>query len=474
MKKIAFFLICMIALTCLCSAYAGEKFDAAVLVKEFQETDFTVQEGEVSRAKIFTAVNLNLFPNCFDNNQTALYMKFYIPPAAGAEKLPPLFDIIEKEGYRVTDPRFRLRPDEAIILFGKTPKKCKYFSFTPYIYERYFEKDLKFQEVFNSLNDPINNLTVKTDGENGNPFDAFTVIVFTPDKKTEEKVRKSFIKAGFPEKVLNLSVIPSSLLKLGTDFESDILMCVFRVYGPDDEKALEDYVNNVPMQVYRLTPNNPAELDPLSLPNLRVRGTGETEMDLMPKMETLRKNILEKYEKQGWKATEYATDQWLEEGLQALQADKNMFGENRDTAYMSTESFTMYDNEFIVIFGVDHTQTSKAAYCSAAVYGEEYYNGVAGSSSMKWGESAKEYLQGDLEADKFFVLTSSRTSGLPEGGPTFIVPTKIVTEGVHKYKPIFVGFRNYLEQATKSGPIPEEMISPRVIKFSKPIYPPVM
>ena len=201
MKKIAFFLICMFALTCFCSAYAGEKFDTAVLVKEFQEADFTVKEGEVSRAKIFTAVNLNLFPNCFDNNQAALYMKFYIPPAAGAEKLPPLFDIIEKEGYRVTDPRFRLHPDEAIILLGKTPKKCKYFSFTPYIYERYFEKDLKFQEVFNSLNDPINNLTIKTDGENGNPFDAFTVIVFTPDKKTEEKVRKSFIKAGFPEKV---------------------------------------------------------------------------------------------------------------------------------------------------------------------------------------------------------------------------------------------------------------------------------
>jgi len=141
---------------------------------------------------------------------------------------------------------------------------------------------------------------------------------------------------------------------------------------------------------------------------------------------------------------------------------------------MSTESFTMYDNEFIVIFVVDHTKTGKAAYCSAAVYEEEYYNDVAGSSSMKWGESAKEYLKSDLDADKFFVLTSSRTSGLPEVGPTFIVPAKIATEGVHKYKPIFVGFRNYLEQATKSGPIPEEMISPRVIKFSKPIYPPVM
>ncbi len=71
---------------------------------------------------------------------------------------------------------------------------------------------------------------------------------------------------------------------------------------------------------------------------------------------------------------------------------------------MSTESFTMYDNEFIVIFGVDHMKTGKAAYCSAAVYGEEYYNGVAGSNSMKWNDSAEEYLKGDLDVDKYFCL----------------------------------------------------------------------
>jgi hypothetical protein len=473
MKKLVIVLVGMFVFLCLCHAYAEENIDVNILVKELQREGLIAQKGEVNKADIFTAVNLSLFPNCFDNNQNALYIKTYLPPAPGEKQLPPMYGIIEKDRIRLTDVRFRMRPDEAIILFGKTPKKCKYFSFTPYIFERYFEKDLKFQEVFNSLNDPLNNMTIKTDGGDGNPFDAFTVIVFTPDKGTEVKVRKSLIKAGSPENVINVSVIPLSLLRMGINFESDTLMCLFRIYGPEDEKALEEYVDYVPMQIYRVTPDKPVELDPFPMPKLRVRGTGKTEMELLPKMEKLRKVILEKYEKQGWKASEYAADQWLEEGLQALQAYKNMFGENRDTAYMSTNTFTMYDNEFIVIYGVDHTQTGKAVYCSAAVYGEDYYNGVAGSNSMEWGGSSNEYLNDDPDANKFFVLTSSRTKNLPDDGPKFVVPTHIRTEGVHKYKPIFVGFRNYLEKKTKSGPIPEEMISPCVIKFSKPAYPPV-
>jgi len=160
--------------------------------------------------------------------------------------------------------------------------------------------------------------------------------------------------------------------------------------------------------------------------------------------------------------------------LRGIQAKKDMLGDNRDAAYLKTESFTMYDNEFMVIFGVDHIQTGKSVYYSATIYGEQYINGVAGSNSMKWGGSAKDYLSEDPDVEKFFVLTLSRTNSLPEGGPDFIVPTKITVEGIHKFAPLFVGFRTYLEPETKIGPKPEELVSPRVIKFFKPIYPPVV
>jgi len=463
------------------------------LVGILKEHGFTAQIGSVNKADIFTFVDLNGFPNCFDNNATALYMKLNVPPPPNRETpYPPILTEVKLPGdknhlpadqesdyLKIKDPRFRLAADEAIIMFGTTPGKSKYYSFCPYIYERYYEGDLKFKEVFNSLNDPINNMTIKIiepevggGTEQQDPFDKSVVVVFVSDCNTKNAVLQCLAEYGWPEECVNISVISSEILRMGIDFEDDILMILFRIYGADTSFNIDNYVENVPMSVIRVTPVEPADTEPLPMPQLRVRGTGETEMDLMPTMEFLREAILNRYEAEGWKATEYTTDQWLEEGIQALQANRNMYGECRDTAYMSTGSFTMYDNEFIVMYGVDHTNTGKAAYYSAAVYGEDYQNGVTGSNSLEWMGSADEYLN-EL-GDSFFVLTASRTKGIPASGPDCVVPTAILTRGVQKFKPIFVGFRNYLETITKSGPLPEEMISPRVIKFSKPAYPSVL
>ncbi len=441
------------------------------LMQELKNKGLLPQKGNADQAVIYEAVDNSIFPNCFANNAKAQYVVLNVPSPPGQKNLLPI-QSPDSSSF------FRMRPDEAIILLGKTPPKCRYFSITPYIHRRYFEKDQKFHEVYNSLHDPRNNMTIKTSGKSDNPYNADIVVIFTPDQGINKKVLQCLNKAGFKNDIINLSQIPSKVLRMGVEFEDDILMCLYRFYGATDTDALQEYYEDIGNQlnVLRVTPEaplTPDALDPYGMPELRVRGTGKTELDLMPAMEKLRLSILDKYENLGWKATEYTTDQWLEEGLQALQANKNMFGENRDVAYMCTKSFTMYDNEFIVIYGVNHTITKKAAYCSAVIYGEEYTNGVDGSNSMpdnNWEGSANEYLPGEASAETFFVQTACRDDSQPIENPNIIVTTDIKTIGVQKYKPIFVGFRNYLETETKSGPIPIEMISPRVIKFSKPVY----
>jgi hypothetical protein len=456
----------------------------SALIKLLQKTGFIAQEGKVVKANIFDSVNNSFFPNCFANNADAQYVVANVPPPPDTNNnLPPI------EGSGPTS-RFRLRPDEAVIMLGKTPPPCKYYSMTPYIYERYFEKDLRFHEVFNSLHDPKNNMVIKTDGGK-NPFSAFTVIVFTPDKGTWDRILPCLIEAGYKKNIINRSRIPSQILRMGLEFENDVLMCLMRFYGPVEKEGFKEYFENIEneMNVFRVSPNPPIpknKLQPLAMPKLRIRGTGKTEMELMPLMEKLTKSILDKYEGKGWKSMTYTTDLWLEEGLQGLQAKKNMVGENRDVAYMRTPSFKMYDNEFMVIFGINHTVTGKAAYCSAAVYGTEYINGVGGSNNMpynNWTGTANEYLPEETEADKFFVLTACRGNpkkdergnviepSHPLADPTIQVPTAIDTHGIQRFKPMFVGFRNYLEEETMSGPIPVEMISPVVIKFSKPAWP---
>lgn len=438
--------------------------------QELEKSDLIPGRGTIQKPRIFEAVNDSKLPNCFDNNQNAMYLTAVYPGFPGSKVRDAQIDEVKFADDKPST-FFRMRKDEAFLLVGHTPPQCRYFSFTPYIYERYFEQDLRYYQVYNSLNDPINNLTINPHKDKEkSPFCSPTAIIFAADNTTAATVKQCLIDVHIPENVINLSVIPSCVVNLGLKFGKDVLMTLFRFYGPEDDKKMEDYLKELPMAAYRITPKlRKAEFDPLPMPKLRVRGTGETEMGLLPKLEKLRKAILEKYENEGWQPSEYTTDQWLQEGLQALQANKNMFGENRDVAYMCTDSFTMYDNEFIVIYGVDHTRTRKAAYCSAAVYGQVYYNGVIGSNSMKdnWKKSANQFLPDDPESDSFFVLSASRSKGIPEAGPDLEVPTDIKTEGIHKYAPLFVGFRSYLEETTASGPIPEEMVSPRVIKFSK-------
>lgn len=178
---------------------------------------------------------------------------------------------------------------------------------------------------------------------------------------------------------------------MGLDYENDLLMCLVRVYGADEEEGFDNYLDNIgsELSVLRVSPNPPTlvnQLQPLSMPELRIRGAGKTEKELMPMMEKLKQSILEKFEKQlGWRATIYTT-----------------------------------------------------------------YNG------SEKDEDGRE-----------------KEPSHPLADPTIHVPTAIDTRGIQRFKPMFVVFRNYLETETMSGPIPQEMISPIVIKFSKPAWPTV-
>ena len=81
----------------------------------------------------------------------------------------------------------------------------------------------------------------------------------------------------------------------------------------NDTRAGENYLNNTPAAVFRITPNETVELDPYDYPELRVRGTGQTEFDLMDDLEELRTAILNKYNESN--ATELPTSQIVPAGV---------------------------------------------------------------------------------------------------------------------------------------------------------------
>jgi hypothetical protein len=372
--------------------------------------------------------------------------------------------------------QFQMEPDDAVVIIGRTPPPVAYFSYRSYLFQHHYDGGLARRTIFASLGDTLNNHVIRTDGTaNGSPKDPYNqdvIVVSTADRGVDARVRASALAAGFSPNILNTDVIPSSVVKLGKgrDFDSFVFLNRLTVPEKGHEQELTDYMQNPGMTVLHLSrPYAATPLDPFPTPELRVRGTGMSEADLMPALDGLRKSILDKYP--GYTATEFTTRVWITEWLDGIQRKKNVLGETRDTSYLQTTAdFKLADDpdEFLIIYGVNHQAAGKATYSSFSVYQKEKDLGIKGLNSPDFAENSIDAIPKNEYAPYLYACKVARNCGndprcIPIELPDDFQPC---TE-VDLSKELFVGFRAYLEPATAVGPNPSELLYDRVIRFHK-------
>jgi hypothetical protein len=442
--------------------------DADLFVTALEQDGFAVQEGKLQMFPIIDLYNMGLAPSCFGNNPSTPYAVFFVPPPPGqAAVSDDPRDAATLDGKTLVN--YRLGPDEAIVMVGRTPPACSYFSYRSYVYSQFFPTTGARRIVFASLGDPLNQMTIKTsgtpDGQEGSPFNQTTVIVVTADQGIDQRVRAAAQAAGYPISVINTDVIPSSLVNMGLEENADKFLILLRLAFFQDRQAGQAFMSSIPVKLFRLTPANATTLDPYEVPALRVRGTGDTsEFDLLGALEELRQAILAKHGAAN--ATELATSVWLYEGFDAIQRGINVIGENRDTSYLRSEDFTLAadPDEFLIVYGVNHAATGKATYSNFGVFGAAGLNGVGAVSNFDFTGTAEEYIPGNPVAKDLYVWKVSRSC---DGGANCLtIPWGVKAYGVDLDKPGFVAFRAYLEPQTKVGPSWSEIVYDRVIKFS--------
>jgi len=431
-------------------------------------------------------------PSCWGNNPSSTYGAYVLPPAPGQTALNPwaeAFSTAEQPNWSCF---WRLRPDEAIVFIGQTPPTMTYFGFVSYLFDRAGTPPAnpacsprppsvanRAPEVFSSLHDTLNPLTIKTAWGRGQPFAKATIIITAADKGTAAAVRSALLRAGYPDSIINLDVIPSAIVKLGIDQAADSFQSVIRLSPLDPTaQAVHDYMAN-PGTVWRVTPTivTPADqLDPLPVPRLRVRGTGHTELDLLPAVEELRQAILDVYA-DDYDYLEIPSVDFME-GYSALQANENALGDNRDTVFLVNGPFTSPDvpyllgeDEFIVVYGVNHAATGKATYSNFAVTGGKLNVGAGSVRSEFFPGSAEDYLPHSTITPKLYAWTIRRQqTGPGAGGPLAIHCLEIGSDceqaGIPVDEPLRVVFRAYLEKATRVGPAYPELVHDRTIKFT--------
>jgi hypothetical protein len=284
----------------------GGTLDA--LKKALEADNFLVQNGKFKVIPLFQMYDAmpRLVPSCFGNNASSPYLLPMVPlgPGQTVENLPisnPITDyplVPEDKGLYY---EYFLRPDEAIVMVGKTPPTVEYFGYRSYLVRRYLAADAAYKYLFASLGDQANNFTTATAGTpfgkiGTDPYAQAVMFISTADAQTDKRVRAAAAAAAYAPDIINTDVLPSPLVKLGLTGTPDSFLILHRVALFADPKAEKAYLQNPGMAVFRVTPKQQGTSEPFPVPELRVKGTGNTsELDLLNTEEELGQAIVAKY-----------------------------------------------------------------------------------------------------------------------------------------------------------------------------------
>ncbi|MBR7825003.1 hypothetical protein KDK95_01705 [Actinospica sp. MGRD01-02] len=378
---------------------------------------------------------------------------------------------------------WRLRQDEAVVLIGTTPPPEEYYSFDLTMVRGSLQTG---PVLWTSIGDPINLKTVRTTGPT--PFGRSFALVITGNRRTQAKVDKMLAASGLGAATNNMT-IPPAMFRLGLDAGADQFLLGMRTSAPlpGFEQALERYRATPPLQVFRVRPGGsgnqtqPVYLpDPLPVPNLRVSGTGATELNLNPTLQLLRQRIIDAHP--GYNATDGVVERGFEESYPGLQ-DKLVIDPpttgvgalSNDADDPITPNFALPEGSFLVAYGTNHSATGQAAYSSVTVYADEKAAvALAAENNLNLYGSARDFIGDQKNADKFYAWTFSRAG---DGGPTGAHVTMLPSTNSDfcaQYggnRPVDLSTlrlvaRAYMQPATLSRPALSSLLLDRVLVFT--------
>jgi hypothetical protein len=429
------------------------------------QAGFFVQDGELA---LFDPTTLccpegSTF-KCVYNNVNAPYLcSTYVPLGPGETKmdLPPN--------------NFHLGQNEALILVGQTPPPVAYFSYTVFLgirrTTRFPLPPVGYTWMNAYVADSINNLTIHTSGPPKDPYNREFLLFIVADQQVKARVEEAARRAGYPPSMFNTIVLPPALLHLGVDENADTFYLVQRTAVPSKQQALDTYLAQ-PQTLLRVTlPDSVWQPDPIPVPPVAVRGTGQTELNLMPAVDALGEAIKSYYS--GAQVTEQPVDWLYWEGFTGVQEEVDEQAPSGDALVPQTAGhfFLPSQYDFAIVYGVNHQATGKTTYASLALYEDNTKVGLGSAFSKDYPGSVAAYLK-DLPPDNLAVQNADKLYAWKLAwdcrGEDNCLPIKnpgCATLDLTESSPFKIGFRLYLEPATKTGPEIREVLFDRVLVF---------
>ena len=261
-------------------------------------------------------------------------------------------------------------------MIGLTPPPAKYFSYTPFLASKVYP-DGTTASVCHAWETP--SITPRSEPSGRTPFNAPVALIFTPDRERTPASGRRCRRAGYPAGIINTLVFPASMLNLGhgeTADELRIRSARGDLAGPGRRRRLHERSAAQCFPRDATQPGEPRIHSPRHA--LRIRGTGQTEMYLMNKLNQLREGIIAANPGHG--CHRCPVPQPFTRAMTTSSAALTR-GETAGIAFTSvpamcpkwarTTRSRLEDGEFLVIYGPNHVATGKATYMNVNVYASE-------------------------------------------------------------------------------------------------------
>jgi hypothetical protein len=308
------------------------------------------------------------------------------------------------------------------------------------------------------------------------------VLITTADQTIAEQVTSIITQivnqAGIDKNIVNVEPLPTESdnpVRLGLSEQADDLMTLARFTYPNNPVLAQEYQQNPPVFVFRTAPripfkgNMPRPLAPLNAPD---RGTGTNEEYLREAQDILVTSLIHSYKKTG---RDVSTAQSIPlsflTGETCIRLNISCMGDTQDAVYSATrETFSLDENDLIIIIGINHTQTRKASYTNVSFYNSAKMFGIRSFSDRNMEGSIASLLttanfsrndRRKLEAagDQLYIYTIARDCT----GRNYCIEVPTGNMGVNYDETLRMVTRAYIEPGTIAGPAYDELLYPRYL-----------
>jgi hypothetical protein len=429
---------------------------ASQLASALLDSGYSVRMGEANKQFPIQYCLTGYTPNANGNNVGVPYFGIQLPPPPGLDSL-----------YSIPL-NYNIRSDEAVILIGKTPPKCKYFSYRSYLMNRYYDfpPPPKRKKINASLGETTSLYRMRPDLPLDSMFSRKFAIIMAADSILAMQVKNIILDAS-PEIAaadIHFDILPpDDLFRCGIAPTADWTNFLHRVSLFDDTAAQNAYMNQPPLEVIQVTRTAPAPQVPFSFHPLLPTASGITEFNLFPNVETLENGIYDTYHA-SYDIIWLSSTPFNLGSYTAIQQGVDALGDNHDCLYTFTNDFLLGENDIAIAYGVDHTQTGQAVYNNVILYGKEYFDGFGGITNMMMAKSARQFISDTLIADRMYAYCFSRHP-VPGNPYVFIVPSDSnnTLSGINPDDAAFLCTRTYVNSITKISPDPLEVVIDRFV-----------